>query len=327
MAGVIAKVGTVVIGRNEGERLKRCLNSLSFASTVIYVDSGSSDDSARWAADNGAHVIELDMSVPFTAARARNAGFRRLCEIAPEVAFVQFVDGDCEISQGWLEGALTFLISHPEIGVLSGVLRERHPDSSIYNWLCDLEWNGTVGDVHECGGIAMMRTTALLAVGAFRDELIAGEEPELCVRLRAAGWRVWRLDTNMAIHDAAMMHFSQWWKRNVRSGHAAAEGAYLHGSGPDRFRVWECRRTWLWGLLLPLICLPLTLAYWPWGLAAWLIYPLQTLRQTARNSGPLSHRVTLALYQVLGRFPEAVGQIKFIGNRVLGRRSQLIEYK
>lgn len=323
----LSSVGAVVIGRNEGERLKRCLMSLSEVGVVIYVDSGSSDGSAKWAADNGAAVIELDTSMPFTAARARNAGFRRLCDIAPEISFVQFVDGDCEIEQGWVEGALTFLTSHTDIGALSGTLRERHPDRSIYNWLCDREWNGPTGEIGECGGIAMMRTTALMAVEGFRDGLVAGEEPELCVRLRGAGWRIWRIGTRMALHDAAMMRFSQWWKRTVRSGYAFAEGAYLHGAGRERFRVWECRRAWLWGIWLPLACLVITCVIWPWGFSAWLIYPLQTLRQTLRNPGPLSHRVTLALFQILARYPEALGQIKFTHGRFFGYDRRLIEYK
>src|SRR3979490_1839399 len=109
--------GVVIIGRNEGERLRRCLTSAS-ASTgaVVYVDSGSTDGSAQWARNYGADVIELDMSIPFTAARARNAGFRRLKEIAPKLLCVQFVDGDCELAQGWLEHAVSFLGSHADVG-------------------------------------------------------------------------------------------------------------------------------------------------------------------------------------------------------------------
>jgi hypothetical protein len=65
----------------------------------------------------------------------------------------------------------------------------------------------------------------------------------------------------------------------------------------------------------------------PWGWVAWLIYPLQMLRQVVRNSGPLSDRATLALFQVLARFPESWGQIKFMRDCLLGRQVRLIEYK
>jgi hypothetical protein len=319
--------GAVAIGRNEGERLKVCLKSLLGARAVVYVDSGSTDGSARWARDQGAAVVNLDTSFLFTAARARNAGFRQLRDMAPDIAYVQFVDGDCELIEGWTEHAVAFLDSHADVGAVCGRLRERYPERSTYNWLCDREWDKPAGDVRACGGIAMMRVKAFDTVGGFRDDLIAGEEPELCVRLRAAGWHVWRLDFEMALHDAAMTRLGQWWRRAVRGGYASANGAYLHGAPPERHCVWESRRAWLWGVWLPLGCLGATLLLQPWGWLAWLIYPLQVLRQTARNPGSLGDRALLALFQVLARFPEGWGQIKFIRDRLLGRQARLIEYK
>lgn len=321
------RFGVVAIGRNEGARLKRCLKAASAAAAVVYVDSGSTDGSAQWARGQGAEVIDLDMSLPFTAARARNAGFQRLQDMAPDLPYVQFVDGDCELVEGWAGRALSFLDAHPDVAAVAGRLRERYPDRSIYNWLCDREWDGPTGEVRLCGGIAMMRMTAVESVGGFRDDLIAGEEPELCVRLRAAGWRIWRLGVEMAWHDASMTRFDQWWRRALRSGYAFAQGAYLHGKSPDRHFAWEARRAWVWGVWLPLACLAIGLAFGPWGWAAWLIYPLQVLRQAMRNSGPPRDRALLALFQVLSRFPEGWGQIRFLRDRLLGRQAHLIEYK
>src|SRR5262249_504972 len=196
--------------RNEGERLRRCLESASTGAAVVYVDSGSTDGSAGWARDYGAEVVELDMTIPFTAARARNAGFRRLKETAPRLLYVQFVDGDCELAEGWLEKAVSFLGSHAGIGFVCGRRRERHPKKSMYNWLCDQEWDRPNGEADACGGDAMILAKAFEAVGGFRDDLIASEEPELCVRLRAAGYRIWRLDLEMTLHDASMTRFGQW---------------------------------------------------------------------------------------------------------------------
>jgi cellulose synthase/poly-beta-1,6-N-acetylglucosamine synthase-like glycosyltransferase len=272
-------------------------------------------------------VIDLNMNIPFTAARARNAGFRRLRKKAPELGYVQFVDGDCELIQDWPKNAISFLDLHAEVGVVCGRRRERYPERSIYNWMCDTEWNTPVGEVRDCGGDVMVRAKAIEAIGGYRDDLIAGEEPELCVRLRAAGWRVWRLDLEMTLHDAAMTRFSQWWRRMQRSGYAFAQGAHLHGAAPERHRVWESRRAWLWGVVLPLTCLAIGLTFGSWGWAAWLIYPLQVLRQAARNPGTLSHRALLALFQVLSRFPEAWGQINFIRDHLLRQQTRLIEYK
>jgi GT2 family glycosyltransferase len=319
--------GIIAIGRNEGERLKRCLQSASTATAIVYVDSGSTDGSAQWARDQGANVVELDMNLPFTAARARNAGFRRLREIAPHLPYVQFVDGDCELVEGWTKHATSFLDSHVDIGAVCGRLRERHPERSIYNWLCDREWERPTGEVRACAGNVLMRANALHAVGGYRDDVIAAEEDELCIRLRRAGWRIWRLDTDMALHDASMTRFGQWWRRGIRSGYGGAQGAYLHGASSERHFVWESRRAWIWGIWLPVGCLAAGLMFGPWGWAAWLIFPLQMLRQMARNPGSLSDRATLALFQVLARFPESWGQIKFMRDRLFGRQAHLIEYK
>jgi glycosyltransferase involved in cell wall biosynthesis len=321
------RFGAVAIGRNEGERLKQCLQSLSAAAVVVYVDSGSSDGSAQWARRQAAEVIDLDLTLPFTAARARNAGFLRLRRIAPDLSYVQFVDGDCELQQGWPKSALSFLEAHRDVGAVCGRRRERYPERSVYNWLCDREWDGPVGEVRACGGDLMMRIDALEAVGGYRADLIAGEEPELCVRLRATGWRIWRLDVEMTLHDAAMTRFGQWWRRSVRNGYAFAQGAHLHGAAPERHWVWESRRAWLWGIWLPVVCILVGFVFEPWGWAAFLIFPLQVLRQTARNPGPFAHRATLALFQVLARFPESWGQIKFVRDRLLSQRMRLIEYK
>lgn len=321
------KFAAVAIGRNEGERLKRCLQSLVDAIKVVYVDSGSSDGSAQWAREHGVVVIELDMRAPFTAARARNAGLRRLRQISPDLVYLQFIDGDCELNQRWPEEAVGYLDAHPEVAAVCGRRRELFPGKSVYNWLCEMEWNVPPGEAHAFAGDVMIRAVALEDVGGYRDDLIAGEEPELCIRLRAAGWRIWRLPYEMTTHDAAMTRFSQWWRRAVRAGYAFAEGAHLYGASPERHWVWELRRAWLWAVWLPLACLVISWVFWPCGLATWLIYPVQILRQTFRNSGSVSERATLAFFEVLHRFPEAIGQLKFLKDSISGARAHLVEYK
>src|SRR5665213_3344906 len=160
--------GVVAIGRNEGDRLKKCLASAFQPSLMVYVDSGSTDDSVAWAKQTGADVVLLDPGQPFTAARARNAGFRRLRELAPRLDYVQFVDGDCELATAWPRHAIASLAGRGDVCTVFGRLRERFPEKSIYNRLCDDEWNVPVGEARACGGISMMRTSALENVGGFR---------------------------------------------------------------------------------------------------------------------------------------------------------------
>jgi GT2 family glycosyltransferase len=213
------------------------------------------------------------------------------------------------------------------VAVVCGRRRERFPDRSIYNKLCDIEWDTPIGRANGCGGDAMIRVDALTQVHGYRADLIAGEEPELCLRLRVAGWQIWRLDHEMTLHDAGMTQFSQWWRRMIRSGYAFAQGSHLHGKEPERFWVRESRRAWLWGLCVPLVCAFSMLAFGRWGSMALLVYPLQFIRRMTQVRGHLSDRSLLVLFELLGRFPEAYGQIKFMRDRLLRRAAQIIEYK
>ena len=323
-------LAVVAIGRNEGDRLKVCLASAlgsGLAQTVVYVDSGSTDGSAEFARGLGCQVVDLDMSIPFTAARARNEGLAQARKSLPCLTHVQFVDGDCELVAGWLQAAVVFLGQHPDVAAVCGRRRERNPQHSIYNQLCDIEWNTPVGDAKSCGGDVLLRADALLAVGGYQASLIAGEEPELCVRLRAAGWRIWRLDHEMTLHDATMLRFGQWWSRSKRAGYAFAEGAALHGAPPERHWLRESRSAWIWGIGIPVFVSVAAACVTPWAVALLLVYPLQVLRifLRVRNSVPIAG--WYATFLVLGKIPEALGQFKYWLSRARGRRSELIEYK
>jgi len=318
----------VAIGRNEGERLRKCLESVAAqAALLVYVDSGSKDGSVSLARSTGSEVVELDTRTAFTAARARNEGFRRVLELAPDIPYVQFIDGDCEIVVGWLDAAVEFLDAHPDVAAVCGRRRERHPERSIYNLLCDIEWDTPAGEAKACGGDVMMRTKALAAVNGYRASLIAGEDPELCVRLRATGWRIWRLAEEMTLHDAAILYFRQWWTRTLRAGYAYAQGADLHGAPPERHGVHESRSAWLWGLGVPVATLVLSLWLGAWALLLLLAYPLQVARLAVRGNRTPRENWWRAAFLVLGKFPEMLGQMKFRIHRHLGGQSRLIEYK
>ncbi|MDZ4392361.1 glycosyltransferase family 2 protein [Cypionkella sp.] len=312
-----AVIDAVVIGRNEGARLIACLRSLqSRVRRLVYVDSGSSDGSVVAARDLGAEVVALDMRLGFTAARARNAGLAVLD--APE--FVQFVDGDCEVQPEWFAAALAGFAAHPRAVVVCGRRRERFPEASVYNRLADVEWDTPVGQALACGGDALMRFAAVQAVGGYDASLIAGEEPDLCLRLRRAGGEVWRIDAEMTLHDAALLRFAQWWQRMVRAGYAYAEGAARYGAAAERHWVVEVRRAVLWGVALPLGAVLAGLLH-PLGWLLALAYPVQVLR-LARRGG-----FAWGFFIVVGKFAEAQGVISYWGNRLRGRRRGLIEYK
>lgn len=325
-------IGIVIIGRNEGNRLRQCLlSAIGEGKTVVYVDSGSTDGSVALARSLGIYVVELDMSVPFTAARARNAGFESLLQVKPEVEFVQFVDGDCRLVEGWLERAVNELAAKPEVVVVCGRRREEFPANSVYNLLCDIEWATPVGEAKECGGDSMMRVSAFKKVGGFNPTMIAGEEPELCVRLRQAGGKILRIDAEMTLHDAQITRFSQWWKRSIRNGHAYAEGAWLHGRSPERHWVRESLRSWFWAFVLPLLAIAtllptkglsvllLLMAY------TWLTY--RVYQSTQHRGFQDKDALFYSVFCVLEKYPKLLGQIRFHIYRLLKRQRTLVEYK
>ncbi|MBS0197394.1 MAG: glycosyltransferase [Planctomycetes bacterium] len=329
-------LGVVVIGRNEGERLVRCLESVRGRGGVVYVDSGSTDGSVDTASRLGAEVIRLDMSKPFTAARARNAGFTRLRELNPSVRYVQFVDGDCEVREGWLSAGVAALEAQPGVAVVCGRLRERHPEHSIYNRMCDFGWDYPIGEIASCGGVAMYLAECYVAAGGFNESLIAGEEFELCSRFRRAGGRVVRVDCEMAWHDVGITRFGQWWRRAVRSGFGAAEGWFLYDSATGAELRRRTLRAAFWGGLIPaLLVASLAIAIWSrlgWFLAGGLmsLWALNFVRLFTREL-TRRHRwrdaMAIAAFSVIGKFAELRGVIEYWQRRLSGSRARLIEYR
>ena len=326
------RLGVVVIGRNEGARLVRCLDSIARlpVGAVVYVDSGSTDGSVAAARARGAQVVDLDLSLPFTAARGRNAGFAALRAAHPDLAFVQFVDGDCELAAGWLETAAAYLAAHPDVAVVFGRRRERHPDASPWNRCADVEWDGVPGETDACGGDAMLRASVLEAVGGYDATLIAGEEPELCHRIRATGARVVRLADEMTLHDAALLRFGQWWRRQARGGHAYAETTWRHRGRPDPRRARQVASVIFWAALLPATAVLLAVPTRGAGLLllAALAWPWRGLYRAARRLRPASDDRLYATVCLIGKFAELQGIATFAWNHgVRGRATGLIEYK
>ena len=321
---VVAGVGCVVIGRNEAPRLRRCLESVcEECRQVIYVDSGSSDGSPAIARSLGVPVLELDPSVPFSAARARNEGSMRLLQMHDgTIAYVQFVDGDCVLERGWLAAGADALRRDPSLGVVTGRSREQSPGRSVFKVLCDIELDVSSVETGACGGVALMRASALQSVGGYDLDLSAGEEPELCLRLRQAGWRIGSLPVPMMRHGLAMQNWRQWWRRCARSGQAYFESWWKHRRGPERYRQREVARIIAWGGVMPVVTLAALLTFGLPGLACSCGYVIPATRAHLWSRHHHHGRAKSLLYAcacVVGKLPEFLGILRSCGRR-LGRR-------
>jgi glycosyltransferase involved in cell wall biosynthesis len=325
----------VIIGRNEGERLGRCIASVRDIDGVdaeielIYVDSGSVDGSVRLAAEAGAQVFEIDSPTP-TAALGRNTGWR-----AARGEFILFLDGDTILHPAFLRRALDAIAAEPTIAAVWGHRREIYTDKSIYNRVLDLDWVYAPGITEFCGGDVLMRRAALLLVDGFDAALIAGEEPELCRRLRSHGYSILHIDSPMTGHDLAMVHFNQYWRRALRAGHAYAEVSRRFRNTPDPFWGPQRRRNfvrggfWFLSVILAMVCSLLFRS--PLPIAAWIALLIALAARTAWLARWKSRSVvTLFLYGVhshLHQIPILVGQLQFAYGVRSGASHKLIEYK
>ena len=320
-------MGFVAIGRNEGARIGASIAALMrHGSRVLYVDSGSEDDSVSIAKSQGAKVLQLSSDKPFTAARARNEGAAELTHLWPDTEFIMFIDGDCELIDGFVVAAIEFMTQNNAVGIVTGRCKEKHPDATIYNRMCDMEWNGPIGEIDACGGIFIIRKQAFESIGGFNAALVAGEEPELCLRLKEQNLRIHRIAHDMCFHDANMTKFGQWWRRALRAGVSYAQVSDIHEGAYQA----ERRRAWLWAAVLP--ALILLSASFTYGLSLVLIglYAVsfwKTRRDLIRTGAAAKHATLHAAFLVLSKFPNLAGMLSYYLKRFRRRPVHIIEYK
>jgi glycosyltransferase involved in cell wall biosynthesis len=327
-------LSVVVIGRNEGARLERCLRSVGamvmpagMACEVIYVDSASVDGSVQRATALGARVISLPAGRT-TAALGRNAGWR-----AATTPWVLFLDGDTILHPRFVIDSL------PEFGVDTAIVwghrREIHTADSLFNRVLDLDWIYAPGITEFCGGDALVRREALQQVSGFDEHLIAGEEPEMCRRMRARGWKILHVDRPMTGHDLAMTAWPQYWKRATRAGYAYAEVS-------ERFRksglpFWEedarrnrSRALILAGLIAGGVVLSVAARNaLPLAAVAALLSALviRTAVKVAWKSPSFTTRLWYGAHSQFQQIPIYLGQLQYRRDRRNGRSRGLIEYK
>ena len=318
--------GVVLIGRNEGERLRLSLESvLKLTDRVVYADSASTDGSAQLARSLGAIVVELDRSRPLNAARGRNAGFEALLQHFPDCRYVLFLDGDCRLVESFPGKAIAFLETNDKAAIACGRRFEASPDASFYNRMADEEWNTPVGQANACGGDSMVRVDALQEIGGFDPELMASEEPEMAARLRARGWQVWRIDADMSEHDAAIHRFGQWWRRTLRSGYGYAQAWRRTQNLPEPINGRIIASAFFWAVGVPAAILivavltkrPAVLLFIP------LLYALQIFRIALRR-GLNAHGIRASTMLMLAKFAEVAGATRFLLER---SRAHSIDYK
>lgn len=322
----------VVIGRNEGARLAKCLGSIGrvrgvFVKETIYVDSASTDGSPELASQYGAVVIVVRPERP-TAAIGRNAGWRRA-----ESDLVLFLDGDTVLDSDFPRAACDALSRDPSVAAVWGHRREIDPGASIFNRVLDLDWVYRPGLTEFCGGDVMMRRNALSETGGFDEGLIAGEEPELCRRIRGRGYKILHIDHPMTGHDLQITLWSQYWKRATRAGHAYAEISERYRSSKDPSwaseRMGNLIRGSFWSFSLVVVIIA-CIRFGTLPFALWLsLLLLLAVRSGWKARWKEARPWILFVYGIhsqLQHTPILVGQLQYEFNKRQGKAPKLIEY-
>lgn len=322
----MATVGFVVIGRNEGARLNDCLLSvLRLNCPVVYADSNSNDGSVALARSLGIGVVQLDPSLPMSASRGRKEGFELLFRLFPTLNYVMFLDGDCILEASFIEKGVEVLKKRADVGVVFGRLRELHPEQSIYNRVTNCEWMRRTGEVASCGGNALFRSASYLESGGYNDAIIAGEEPELCARIRGGGKKIICIDELMGFHDLGFSTLAEWWVRGVRGGYGALNARVRFGL---RYFDRQIMSAWLWGGGWPLLTVALFLLHTtdvggaPIHLSAiffTLLLPVQIFRiaRHGRQCG-LNYfdAISYGALMMLNKWASIAGQLRWLLERI-----------
>ena len=295
---------------------------------MIYVDSASTDGSAELASRYGALSITLHSMRP-TAALGRNTGWLRASS-----DLILFLDGDTVLHPSFPRIACHAFSDDKSIAAVWGHRRELYPEQSLFNRVLDLDWIYPAGLTEFCGGDVLMRRAALLETGGYDEALIAGEEPELCRRIRAHGFKILHVDHPMTHHDLAITSWRQYWKRALRAGHAYAEISERFRNSDDSF--WSSERNanvrrgsfWIISFAASVVA-SVRLGIAP--VAFWLVLVLTlSLRSSLRARWKSEDLFTLFLYGIhshLQQIPIFVGQLRYAIAKYRNSNTRLIEYK
>jgi hypothetical protein len=217
-----------------------------------------------------------------------------------------------------------------------GRRRERFPSASIYNRIIDLEWDTPIGHAACFGGDALVLVRAFREAGGFDESVAAGEEPELCERLRQKGGRIARIDADMTLHDAAVFRFSQWWKRHLRSGYGGLDVQRRKNVPLFNHELRSARR-WTFGWLTLTLILSGVLA-WLLGLlglmlgaaigtSVWLLQVTRVARSFMDRGLSPFDAFKAGLITMFVKWANVVGQLRYLQDARTGRVSRMIEYK
>ena len=269
-------VSVVICCYNSSDRLTPTLEALGdvdqahlFAWEILLIDNGSTDGAVKPAAQNCPPHLRPRIRICSEAQPGlSSARLRGIREARYDI--ISFIDDDNWVCRDWISRVVAIFDNHPAVGVVGGpsipVFEQAPPRwfNRISGFYAIGPQHRLSGDITETPGTLLwgaglsLRRNALLELlqRGFQfsltdrtgGNLSTGGDTELCLSLRASGWRFWYDDQLTLRHFIPAMRIQWSYARTLMQGMGRASviiNVYLIAFGRHPFeRAPEYSQTW-----------------------------------------------------------------------------------
>ncbi len=254
----LLRISIIIPVLNSEKFLAGCLESIFSMKyprgsyEVIVVDNGSKDRSVEIAKKYGVKVL---VKPKVNVSAVRNFGAR---ESTGDV--LAFVDSDCLVSENWLASAVPYF-KDPAIGMVGSLCAVHEKDMT---WV-GKAWNSCMkkrqlnGETDRLGcGNIIIRKRCFEEINGFNDDLVTGEDDELCHKLREAGYRIYSDPAIKVYHLGEYRTLTQFFRKETWRGYETFR-LFLKHKGRMNTKVIIYSGFFLANMLLFFLLLPGTL--------------------------------------------------------------------
>lgn len=236
-------VSVVIKALNEEEKIALTIESALRAISningeVILADSHSIDRTVEIASRYPVRIVKLSRPEDRCCGVGGQLGYQ-----VSLGAYVWIVDGDMELSEGFIEDAISCLEKDPRLAGVSGRIVEKNLESLEFRArLLRAPENLQPGFVDRLDGGGVYRRSAIESVGYFTNRnMHSYEEYELAARLRARGWLLMRIPADAVFHFGHRTEAFALLLRRWKTGYVRGVGELLRSSmGKPHFSLVLC---------------------------------------------------------------------------------------